>query len=35
MERFPSWTEQEANDNLVNLLRWVQEHPGEAYTPPA
>jgi hypothetical protein len=32
MERFPDWTEQEANDNLVNLLRWVEAHPGEDFT---
>lgn len=29
-ERFPQWTEQEANDNLVNLLSWVEAHPQEA-----
>lgn len=34
MYRNPTWTEQEANDNLVNLLRWVDAHPGEDYTPP-
>lgn len=34
MYRNPTWTEQEANDNLVNLLRWVEAHPGEDYTPP-
>lgn len=34
MYRNPTWTEQEANDNLVNLLQWVEAHPGEDYTPP-
>jgi len=34
MDRYPDWTEQEANDNLINLLRWVEEHPGEDFPPP-
>ena len=29
MSRFPQWTEQEANDNLIALLKWVEGHPGE------
>lgn len=31
-ERFPAWTEQECNDNLINLLKWVEAHPGDEYT---
>lgn len=27
MERFPEWTEQETNDNLVRFLAYVVEHP--------
>lgn len=28
--RFPEWTEQECNDNLIALLKWAEENPAEA-----